>query len=155
MKVLSLMQPWATLVSIGAKRIETRSWATKYRGPLAIHAGKGGLPAVTERELCASEPFAGALEMVGIRTIVGGAPVNPAFYRGSILCVCDLVDCVRITAENVPPEPERSFGDYMPGRFAWHLTNVRMLSEPIPAKGMLGLWTPAPELLAEIMRRVA
>jgi hypothetical protein len=39
MKALSLWQPWATLVSIGAKRIETRSWPTKYRGPLAIHAG--------------------------------------------------------------------------------------------------------------------
>ena len=41
MKVLTLTQPWATLVAIGAKHIETRSWATSYRGPLAIHAGKG------------------------------------------------------------------------------------------------------------------
>ena len=41
MKVLTLTQPWATLVAIGAKRIETRSWATKYRGPLLIHAAAG------------------------------------------------------------------------------------------------------------------
>jgi hypothetical protein len=36
MKVLTLAQPWATLVAIGAKKIETRSWPTNYRGPLAI-----------------------------------------------------------------------------------------------------------------------
>lgn len=41
MKALSLTQPWATLVAIGAKKIETRSWSTSYRGPVAIHASKG------------------------------------------------------------------------------------------------------------------
>src|SRR6202030_2406661 len=40
MKALTLTQPWATLVAIGAKRIETRSWPTLYRGPLAIYAAK-------------------------------------------------------------------------------------------------------------------
>jgi hypothetical protein len=37
-RVLSLWQPWASLVALGVKTIETRSWSTKYRGPLAIHA---------------------------------------------------------------------------------------------------------------------
>ncbi len=41
MKALSLLQPWATLVVIGVKQIETRSWSTAYRGPLLIHASKG------------------------------------------------------------------------------------------------------------------
>lgn len=40
MKCISLWQPWAHLMAIGAKKIETRSWATKYRGLLAIHASK-------------------------------------------------------------------------------------------------------------------
>lgn len=40
MKCISLWQPWATLMAIGAKRIETRSWPTSHRGPLAIHAAK-------------------------------------------------------------------------------------------------------------------
>lgn len=39
MKVLTLHQPWASLVALGVKTIETRSWSTSYRGPLAIHAG--------------------------------------------------------------------------------------------------------------------
>lgn len=40
MKALTLWQPWATLVALGVKTIETRSWSTSYRGPLAIHAAK-------------------------------------------------------------------------------------------------------------------
>ncbi len=38
MKALSLKQPWAALVAIGVKKIETQSWGTSYRGSLAIHA---------------------------------------------------------------------------------------------------------------------
>lgn len=38
MKAISLWQPWASLVALGVKTIETRSWSTKYRGPLTIHA---------------------------------------------------------------------------------------------------------------------
>ena len=38
MKVLSLLQPWATLVVLGAKKYEVRGWQTAYRGPLLIHA---------------------------------------------------------------------------------------------------------------------
>lgn len=41
MKALTLRQPWASLIPLGAKTIETRSWRTNYRGPLAIHAGSG------------------------------------------------------------------------------------------------------------------
>lgn len=35
-KVITVWQPWATLIALRVKRLETRSWATKYRGPLAI-----------------------------------------------------------------------------------------------------------------------
>ena len=38
MKVLSLIEPWATLIKEGKKVIETRSWKTYYRGELYIHA---------------------------------------------------------------------------------------------------------------------
>jgi hypothetical protein len=39
MKAITIIQPWATLIALGEKKFETRSWTTKYRGPLAIHAG--------------------------------------------------------------------------------------------------------------------
>ena len=35
-----MWQPWASLIAIGAKQIETRHWPTKYRGPIAIHTAK-------------------------------------------------------------------------------------------------------------------
>jgi hypothetical protein len=38
-KALTVRQPHAQLIALGIKTIETRSWATKYRGPLVIHAG--------------------------------------------------------------------------------------------------------------------
>jgi activating signal cointegrator 1 len=44
MKAISICQPWATLIVIGAKRFETRSWKTDYRGILAIHASKTKVP---------------------------------------------------------------------------------------------------------------
>ena len=55
MKALSLRQPWASLIAEGRKTIETRTWRTRYRGPLAIHASArpyedlptGGIVAVT------------------------------------------------------------------------------------------------------------
>lgn len=157
MKAITLTQPWATLVAIGAKRFETRSWQTPYRGPLAIHAGKGlgDLSKVDFVRLCNREPFASAL---GYALWPGlwqpGDYVDPSILpRGAVIAVCDLTLCLATPPESLrsfrydygglefpPPEPERSFGDYGPGRFAWRLENVRMLPEPIPAKGALGLW---------------
>lgn len=44
MKALTVRQPWASLIALGVKRIETRTRQTKYRGPLAIHAGAAAVP---------------------------------------------------------------------------------------------------------------
>lgn len=38
MKAITIWQPWASLIACGVKQYETRSWPTKYRGPIAIHA---------------------------------------------------------------------------------------------------------------------
>jgi hypothetical protein len=50
MKVLSLLQPWATLVVLGVKQIETGSWSTAHRGPLLTHASKGKAGEVFSQE---------------------------------------------------------------------------------------------------------
>ena len=44
MKVLSLTEPYATLIKNGIKTIETRSWKTNYRGKLYIHASSSKIP---------------------------------------------------------------------------------------------------------------
>ncbi len=125
MKALSLTQPWATAVAIGLKQWETRGWATRYRGPLAIHAAKN-FPRWA-KEFAQAEYTLGRLP----------SPLP----RGAIIATCELVGC-RPTFE-IEPEIsaiEKLYGDYGEGRFAFHLVNVKLLPKPIPARGSLGLW---------------
>ncbi|HLI72169.1 MAG TPA: ASCH domain-containing protein [Ktedonobacteraceae bacterium] len=142
MKALSLIQPWATLVAIGAKRIETRSWTTNYRGPLAIHASRRLSPA--EARLCCTVPFHAALTAGGYR-FDSASRQNPfRLPLGMVVAVANLVEVQQITVSNIPGEPERSFGDYTPGRYAWLLSEIVCLPEPISSRGLPGLWEWTP-----------
>ena len=40
MKALSIQQPWAWLIVNSKKSVENRTWATRFRGRVMIHAGK-------------------------------------------------------------------------------------------------------------------
>lgn len=148
MKAISLWQPWASAIALGSKRIETRSWSTSYRGPLAIHAAiRWTRP---QRILLDLPEWIGALWDItaGPRWHTSGDRGLPF---GSIVAVCDLVDC--IPTESVQrlrdlriPEPgqeeyswtERDMGNFSPGRFAWLLENIRPLKSPLPWKGRQG-----------------
>lgn len=133
LRCLSLTQPYASLVAIGAKCIETRSWSTAYRGRLAIHAARG-FPGWA-RARCAEEPFRAALQAHGL--------LRPDdLPRGAILALVTLADCRPIAGptDAPPDERERAFGDYTPGRYAWYLSEIQRLDEPLPARGRLGLW---------------
>ncbi|HBE02405.1 MAG TPA: hypothetical protein DC049_08000 [Spirochaetia bacterium] len=59
---------------------------------------------------------------------------------GALVGIVDVIDCVKITAENAPVEPERTFGDYTPGRFAIITENARRFRTPIPYRGAQGLF---------------
>lgn len=139
MKALSLTQPWATLVAVGEKRIETRSWGTQYRGPLAIHAARnlgpvGGLEGL--KDLCQTPPFCDALVRAGI-AFANELPL------GAVVAVCRLAYCVpteEVDAIDSPSRNERAFGDYSPGRLAWFLGDIVALPEPIVTRGYPGLW---------------
>lgn len=148
MKCLVLTQPWASLVAFGEKSIETRSWRTSYRGPLAIMAGKGlgGLPGAGRKtdaelaELCGSEPFASALRLhLGERS---GPELASVLPRGVIVAVAGLVDIVPTERVNFAMDVvgidqptrtfnERAFGNYEPGRCAWLLERVRPIDPPV------------------------
>ena len=153
MKAITLTQPWATLVAIGAKRIETRSWSTSYRGPLAIHAAKG-YPAEAAR-LCLKEPFLSVLEAAGLTQFGVWHPSNNDLPLGCVIATCELVGVDmfdRFIDDHKPmlwgkaghvfelTEQERAFGDYSYGRYGLFLANVKLLPEPIPARGALSLW---------------
>lgn len=130
LQVLTLRQPWAALVACGAKRYETRSWATRHRGPLAIHASARWRAA--DRALLALEPW---------RSALGPAPgAGVDLPLGRVLAVVQLTACVP-TASLAPGCPESVFGDFSPGRWAWRLEGVRLLEPPLPARGRLGLWS--------------
>jgi len=156
MKTLSLIQPWATLVAIGAKKIETRSWSTRYRGPLAIHAGK--------KLIMPTDPdFMRELVNAGLATHTAKnrhmcrwcwneLPGEPEpvcnheyswipFPLGAIIAIVNLAHvCATEQVASSISRTERLFGDYSRGRFAWHLDKVQDLDKPVPAKGSLGLW---------------
>lgn len=142
MKALTLTQPWATLVAIGAKRIETRGWSTDYRGPLAIHAAKGWSKEAVK--LAFVEPFRSVLAAAGYKTF-------SALPRACVVATCELVACKPIDVNGLASAPwdlerwpfdeqEQAFGDYTPGRYAWLLASVQPFVVPMSARGMLGLW---------------
>ena len=126
-KVLSLTEPYATLIKNGTKAIETRSWKTNYRGRLYIHASMTRIQkSVREnKEL---------MELVDINNL----------NYGKIICSCDLVDCIEMTDEFIEKikknKKEYICGGYEVGRFAWILENIEVLDNPIWAKGHLGIW---------------
>lgn len=135
---LTMTNPWGSLVASGAKRIETRSWGTSYQGPLVIHIAKT-LPPEAEA-LCALEPFCQALTAAGFtrsdgcRHNVWGLPL------GQVVAVAWLDAVERIGPDFPVEEPERSFGNYRPGRFAWRFSSVYCLAVPLPTRGSLGVW---------------
>lgn len=127
MKVISLKEPYASLIVNGTKRIETRSWKTNYRGKLYIHASASKISKdiLSRKEL---------MELVDIDNL----------YYGKIVCSCDLVDCILMTDEFISSvkknRGEYLSGEYAVGRYAWILENIQILDEMIPAKGQLGIW---------------
>lgn len=148
MKLLSLWEPWATLMAIGAKRIETRSWSTSYRGWLAIHASKGGLGKIELAHTLEEPEFAVALN---------GIALSP----GCIVAVARLEDCLPTSPkgclscvfEDYPDldnPQEREFGNYDEGRWGWVTTDLFRLSRPIPFRAAQGLIEVPLEVLMQL-----
>jgi len=156
MKAITIWQPWASLLACGAKQFETRSWATSYRGPIAIHAAQRQ-PCTVMRELpikTQQEIFDALYKYFGIHS---GALSR--LKTGAIIATAELVGCHKIvlyggrglsadgpgwleTDHGIyePDDQELLFGDWTPGRYAWEIANVKLLDAPIPAKGKQRLW---------------
>lgn len=94
MRALTLRQPWASLVALGVKRIETRSWSTKYRGRIAIHAGA----TLAEHPATFGEfrvwRESGVVTWLDAR---GGDPASDRYWPmplGAVVATANLVDCL-------------------------------------------------------------
>jgi len=120
---LTLWQPWASLIQHEVKRIETRSWSTSYRGPIAIHAAKKPV-------------YTGIPELLDLLPKGGEPPL------GAVVAIANLVDCVEMTPEFIAQQSEQELkcGDWQPGRFAWVLEIIRPVVPPVPATGGQKLW---------------
>lgn len=128
MKVLSLTEPYATLIKDGKKKVETRSWKTSYRGELYIHAS---LTKITKE----SKENKELMDLVK----------DSNFNYGNIICKCELADCIEMTKEYVEDMKKNNYqeyicGGYEEGRYAWILNNIEILENPIKAKGHLSIW---------------
>ena len=123
MKVLSLREPWATLIMQGDKQFEFRSWQTKYRGELLIHAGKG-------------------IDKEAVKRLPNYLPKE--LPQGKILGKVTLVDCIKITPEFKEELLKENSDIYTKSSFqenyGWQLEDVHVFNEPIDAKGHLSLW---------------
>jgi hypothetical protein len=139
MKALPLWQPWATLVALGAKRVETRHWPAPQwliGQRIAIHATK----TADQLAICAEPPFS-----VYVR-------VAELLPLGAIIATVVLDRCSEITAATAAELEERSaheyaFGDYTPGRFAWVLRDVEPVTPPVRVIGRQGIFDVENELL--------
>lgn len=150
MKAITIHQPWASLIAIGAKRFETRGWKTNYRGPIAIHAAKKD-PLTTMESLdfdlqkLIFETFyehfgiySGALERMPTGVVVATAELTNCYQS-----VDTWTDGYELEGKKLIWSPECDFGDFTPGRYAWEMSDVKMLDKPLPAKGQQGLWNLA------------
>ena len=123
MKVITIKQPWATLIVEGYKRFEFRSWKTNYRGDILIHAGKG-----IDKE---------AMECLK-KYLPDEIPL------GKIIGKATLIDCIPMSkdfADMLAKENNDIYTTHSFSRnYGFKLENVEKLDNPIEIRGQLGLW---------------
>ena len=134
-KVLSIKEPHASLLLTPYKTIETRSWATNYRGEIYLYASKA-MPSYAKEKAMWDR----VLKLYNKYEQDTGKKLM-WLYKGFIYAKATLVDCIEMTPENIAalPQEEIDAGYYTPGRYMWVLKDVTLI-DPIPAKGHLGFW---------------
>jgi activating signal cointegrator 1 len=153
MKAISLWQPWASLIATGAKTIETRSWSTRYRGPIAIHAAKRRNIDELIHHLSMWTFQGGLAPLVGKPLDLTGRSWPGVKHGhlpfGAIVAVAELYEVHRTDDLSLGIiDTDRPFGDFRLGRFAWMLRNVQALEEPIPWRGSQGFFEVPDDVLA-------
>jgi hypothetical protein len=119
MKAITVRQPWAWAIINAGKDIENRSWNTRIRGRVAIHAAQGMTREEYER---------GCKYIRKIRP-KGKIPQYEDLERGEIVGTVEVIDCVRNSAS-----------PWFFGEYGFVLSHPKKLPEPIPCKGALSFW---------------
>ena len=142
MKALSLWQPWASLIAVGAKTVETRSWAAPQAlvgQRIAVHAAKRA----SELHWVNLPIFHDALkraEDAGDLALIDGRLPLGCIVASAVLVECFRMDHDTCMAVHDDMPEEYAFGDWRPGRFGWQLSELEPVAEPIPYRGAQGLF---------------
>lgn len=122
MKVLTVREPWASLIINGFKKYEFRSWKTSYRGKILIHSGLN-----IEKDLL--DRF---------------KEYKIDYVLGAIIGEAEIVDCIFVDKKF--NDKLRKIDPVVYGRsnhtetYAWKLDNIKKYDKVIYTKGKLGLW---------------
>ncbi|MEG0994604.1 MAG: ASCH domain-containing protein [Bacilli bacterium] len=124
MKVITIKQPFATLIAQGYKEYEFRTWKTKFRGEILIHAGK-------------------SIDKVAMKRF---AFLNLDYPLGSIIARATITDCIKIDEEMRKLLTKKDslvyygiIDDPNWNGFGFKLENIVKI-KPINTKGKLSLW---------------
>ena len=117
-KTISVRQPWANLIVWGLKTVEIRTWSTHYRGKLLIHASK-------------------TIDEIGVKRF----PMDDQSL-GALVGEVELLDVKPFTIEmwSELADSHLDIGSYVPGLFAWFISDPVPFEKPIPCSGMPGLF---------------
>lgn len=121
MKVLTLKQPWATLVAEGIKKYEFRTWKTNYHGKVLIHAGAG----VDKKELAKFKDL------------------NLEYPSKKIIVEVEIEDCLELDDnlnKKIINENNIAYVSKYRTGYAWKLKNVKKINVDKEINGKLGLW---------------
>lgn len=152
LQAISLHQPWASLVAAGLKRIETRTWETNYRGPIAIHAAKS-VPSYVKKIMHDEPALSRALQLaelspdpndlpagaiVGIARLAGTEAINRTIWEYRPDGYPWHIE-TKSGRELFLSEREIALGNFGSGRTIWHLADALQI-EPIETRGYQALW---------------
>lgn len=121
MKVITLKQPWATLVAEGIKKYEFRSWKYNYRGDILIHAGAG----------------------IDQDTMKKVENLNLDFPSKRIIAIVKLTDCIKLDpniSKQISLENPQIYGNKIRTGYAWKIENARKLNIDKEVLGKQGIW---------------
>jgi activating signal cointegrator 1 len=139
MHALTIHQPWATLFALSVKKMETRSWDTKVRGRVAIHAGLAMPCRIGERIMVG--PYEVERDQSGLLLRRDTLSHPYRLPLGAVVAIGDLFQTRSTTSGgHCPDDMQLALGDHSPGRFAWSITSISRLPRPIPATGRQGFW---------------
>lgn len=121
MKIITIKQPWATLIREGIKKYEFRSWKTNYRGEVYIHAGKG----------------------IDKQAMKRFEHLQLDYPTSRIIAKATIVDCIGLTPElsnEINRQNEMVYDTKERSGYAWKLADIKKLDLDKEIKGKLGLW---------------